>query len=120
MKKHYRMLINHADAKDPEDNYWVEESWSEKTPPEIIKFFNNTLYPRQKPRILITWFELEEEGKTNKPHNWSKSSLVTQMATGGVSYDAYKCSDCGAKGKRFGLSSSVTPDRKNQRYCTIS
>ena len=117
MKKRWLFASNYKDAIDPEDDFWWEDCWSEDHPSKIIERFNNTLRPGEQARILVIALELEEENKNNKPHNWKKSSLVTQMASGGFSYDAYKCSDCKAKGKRFGLSDHVTPNRKNQVIC---
>ena len=39
-------------------------------------------------------------------HNFSKTNIVT-IIKGGRNYDEYKCSACGIKGKRYGLSEYV-------------
>jgi len=64
------------------------------------------LKPGEKARQLIAAIPINK----NKSHTWAKYSLVTEK--GG--YDRYRCSVCGAFGKRHGLSSFVIPDKKGQ------
>lgn len=95
---------------------------------EIIDYYNSTLRPYEVARVFVDaididtpqteeYFKSETTPKLSvQPlkHDWQKFSLVTEK--GG--YDIYRCSTCGAKGKRFGLSSIVTPDKKvNGHIC---
>ena len=43
-------------------------------------------------------------------HDWKKTNLVTILAGG--AHDTYRCMHCGITGKRFGLSETITRDRK--------
>lgn len=77
----------------------------------IIERFNNTLRSKELPRKVISVRPTSK--KINRYHNWKKESIVTEK--GG--YDKYRCSNCGATGKRYGLASYVTPDRKFTIFC---
>ena len=114
MRKHWRLFCNYADAPNPELDHWSEDSWLAVTPQQIIDDFNNTLRPGERKRVLLfAWPLSDTKGKL---HTWYKSKPVT-IVKGGQVYDEYTCSVCKAKGKRFGLSEVVTPDRKNQINC---
>ena len=92
--------------------YVVEDHvTSEQHAQSIIDYFNSTLRPREQPRVLVS--VVETENKATLSHNWVKHSLVTEK--GG--YDIYKCTQCKATGKKFGLSSGVTPDGKFTEKC---
>ena len=97
---------------------------------EIVDFFNRTLRPNEDARVFLDSIDLDNpksevyfaRDRETAPklsvqtlkHTWEKFSLVTEK--GG--YDIYRCSTCGAKGKRFGLSSTVTPDKRvNGHVC---
>jgi hypothetical protein len=77
----------------------------------MIKRFNATLRPGELPRKVISVRPTDKP--VNRNHRWKKESLVTEK--GG--YDKYRCSHCGATGKRYGLAAFVTPDRKFTIYC---
>lgn len=109
------MLVNYEDAK-PGQLHWWEESWSDIPPEEIIENFNNTLRPHEKARKLIDYEILEDN--ENKPHSWKKKSLVTQIK-GDISFDIYRCTECGVTGKRFGIAGQIVLDKKYKKriYC---
>jgi len=113
-KKLYNMLVNYKDAK-PGEPHWWEENWLDCSPEEIIQEFNNTLLPNERARKLIDYEILEGE---NKPHTWRKTNLVTILRSG-MQYDTYRCKECGATGKRFGLGGNIVLDKKykKQIYC---
>lgn len=77
----------------------------------MIKRFNDTLRIGELPRKVIRVRQIDKS--VNRKHDWKKISLVTEK--GG--YDRYRCSLCGATGKRYGLAAFVTPDRKSTIYC---
>lgn len=74
----------------------------------LVQRFNATLRPNERP-IRVSRVEHMRPDPA-PPHVWEKSNLVTIMK-GGKHYDTYKCSVCGATGKRFGFSEYVSPDR---------
>jgi hypothetical protein len=122
------------DAGDPDSKAWLEEMtyWvednvtAEQHGREIVKRFNETLKPYEKPREFVDAIEPMTENFVKNPravnapqpaklmHQWEKTSLVTEK--GG--YDKMTCKVCGAKGKRFGMGQfGVKADRKTQEYC---
>jgi len=111
------MRVKKVDTDD--STTWVEEMkyvvdddmTCEKHAQSIIDFFNSSLRPYEHPRVLVS--VVETENKATLSHNWVKHSLVTEK--GG--YDVYKCTQCEATGKRFGLSSGITPDWKFTEKC---
>ncbi len=53
----------------------------------------------------------EEEKKME--HQWEKTNLVTIAAHKGVGmHDVYKCKECGATAKRFGIGGPIIRDKK--------
>lgn len=92
---------------------------------ETLERFNETLRPGEEPRRLLSVEELHEgdprrEGDYPLPplrHLWRKTNLVTQMnKSGRGSFDAYRCEDCGATGKRFTLGGDVVLDKKRLNF----
>ncbi len=65
MKQHWRLVCNYADALNPEDDFWTEDSWLEITPQQCIDNFNNTLRPGEKARVLITALLLDSHNIIN-------------------------------------------------------
>ena len=78
----------------------------------MIKRFNQSLRKSEFPRKVIRVRNSHKRARIR--HDWKKVSLVTEK--GG--FDKYKCLECGATGKRYGLAEFVTPDRKFTIYCT--
>jgi hypothetical protein len=105
---------------DSDESAWSEQynkpgvtdaqEWAES----IISSFNSGRYPDEKPRVLVRIEVLPESDK--QPHDWKKASLVT-VIRGIALYDVYRCSRCGAKGKRHGLQEYVKPDRRVPKWC---
>lgn len=79
------------------------EEWARDT----IAMFNATLRENEKPRTLLM-VKLDGESEV---HDWHKTNMVT-VIRGGELYDTYRCSRCGATGKRFGLSHNIVIDKK--------
>ena len=113
----YKALIKEVGS----DRTWVEE-FSDLVVDDmdilqhcnfIIGRFNTTLRSGEKPRKVIRVRVIDRP--VNRRHDWKKVSLVTEK--GG--YDIYRCSYCGATGKRYGLAGFVTPDRKSTIYCKV-
>lgn len=78
---------------------------------KLIAQFNAFLRPFEKERTLLM---LRELGNGKIKHIWEKASLVTEK--GG--YDRYKCKNCKATGKRYGVSSTIIVDnRYSAVYC---
>ena len=72
--------------------------------------FNYTLRPGALPRILDV---IEVGGDGKLAHDWEKTSLVTEFGKfGGAAFDRYRCRRCGITGKRYGLSETISRDRK--------
>lgn len=83
----------------------------------LLKRFNDTLRPGEKPRRLVRI--VATEATAPKPfvteHRWEKQNLVTISDRNGL-YDKMKCKICGATGKRYGLR-DVTPDKSKFAIC---
>ena len=78
----------------------------------MIDFFNSTRFPSERERkLILVRTRLKGEGRLK--HTWKKKSIVTEK--GG--YDIYTCINCGATGKRYGLSNSIIPDKKYNQFC---
>ncbi len=55
----------------------------------------------------------QERKKGKKEHQWEKQNLVTIPSNKGVPmHDVYKCTACGATGKRFGVTETIVRDKK--------
>ena len=78
----------------------------------IIKRFNQFLKKGEVKRKVIRVRNTTKRARIK--HDWQKTSLVTER--GG--FDKYKCSNCPATGKRYGLVTFVTPDKNFTIYCT--
>jgi len=76
----------------------------------LVSFFNQTLKKGEIKRdfVLATPISEYAEISAKLKHDWQKKSLVTEK--GG--YDIYKCSNCHATGKRYGVSAFVIIDYK--------
>lgn len=61
-------------------------------------------------RILISVRIIRNNN--NEYHEWIKTNLVTKGNRLGDCYDTYQCRVCGCKGKRYGLSETITRDSK--------
>lgn len=105
-KQWWRLVVQDEDTETDPEQEWFEEVCVEN-PEQVIKNFNNTLHPGERPRKLIAAIPILK-GNGHKAHKWRKASLVTEA--GG--FDRYCCEDCGATGKRHGLNSYVVPDKK--------
>jgi hypothetical protein len=75
----------------------------------VIANFNATLRPGELPREVV---RVEPDaGEATLRHDWRKTNLVTILSSRGHgSFDTYRCADCGATGKRFGLAGDVVRD----------
>ena len=113
-KKYWRLVVNYKNAKPGEED-WLEDSWLDCSPEEIIENYNHTLQPGERKRELITAIPLEDK---EKPHSWRKANLMTESKAGAY-YDRYNCEVCGVTGKRYGLGSLLILDAKYKKrvYC---
>jgi hypothetical protein len=101
------------------DRTWQEEFSDlvvdDMTPMQCAKFlirrFNDTLRPGEKPREVVRVRSLEVG--VLKEHNWGKISFRSDDE----GYYPYQCAACGATGKRHGSVNFITPDRKHTIYC---
>jgi hypothetical protein len=117
----YNLKAKHAG--DPDEKAWLEEqnvSVQDDVTPEqhgrkLIDWFNSTCHVGETHREFVDAIALDGKSTVGVRHTWEKYSLVTQK--GG--YDVYKCSTCGATGKRNGLSSNVVPDKRFTEFCKI-
>ena len=116
-KKYWRLVVNYKNAKSDEED-WLEDSWLDRTPEEVIENFNSTLRPGERARVLVAAIPLKAK---NKSHSWRKVSLVTEMRKGEGFYDRYKCEACGVTGKRYGLEDLIVLDAKYKKkvYCNV-
>jgi hypothetical protein len=81
------------------------EDWAKAT----IRKFNETLRPRELPRILVS-VVLDGDSES---HLWMKTNLVTISDPKLGLYDTLECRVCGITGKRFGLGrSGIARDKK--------
>lgn len=122
-----KIILSCCDADDYLKEGWRGRVWKEefdepqvtsldaarKWGRETIANFNRTLRTGEKARRVILTEVAESDKKAELKHDWRKASLVTER--GG--YDRYKCERCGAKGKRYGLSEGIVPDKHNQKFC---
>lgn len=101
--------IKEWDEKNTRECETIEEGAG-----EIIDNFNATLRPGEKPRKIV---KVTQIALFDPPHTWGKVNLVTKIDNAGQ-YDGYKCSVCGATGKRRTLSEHITRDAKfkDKRY----
>jgi len=85
------------------------QAWAEMT----IAAFNDSLHPGEKPRVLVCVEVAANKEKLR--HDWKKASLVTEVR-GVRMFDRYRCSQCGATGKRHGVG-DVKPDSGTPEWC---
>jgi len=102
-------------VKNQDKDWWEEMDkptvtdlkTAKQTAKDIVQYYNATLYHGDKPRVLLG---VEMGGAGKRQHQWRKMNLTTIIGRGGQFYDIVCCSDCGCKGKRFGVS-DVKRDR---------
>ena len=91
--------------------YDVKEAIDEETATAymnmLIENFNATLRTGERPRTLVE-VTLDTD-KGIRKHRWTKTNLVSQMQ-GSLTFDLYRCTECGITGKRYGLSWSIKRD----------
>lgn len=97
---------NHPNAYSWEEDCVVEEGDPKEKAQEIVDQFNSD---RDAERVVLSAKKIDD----SKQHDWQKKSLVTER--GG--YDIYRCTGCGALGKRQGLNDYVAPDKGTPKYC---
>lgn len=85
------------------------QKWAEG----IIKYFNRTLKPGERPRTLLGVEVIEESN--DDLHDWVKSSAGMSASFRGRIVDLMFCSKCGITGKRYGFSSNITLDAKYRK-----
>jgi hypothetical protein len=85
------------------------QKWAEAT----IDRFNDTLRSHEKPRVLLRVEVAPNDERLQ--HDWRKSSLVTEVH-GQRMFDRYRCTQCGATGKRHGVN-EVRPDSGTPKWC---
>lgn len=101
---------------DSNPEYWEDEQTLDNESPKdcairIVKYFNDTLRPGEKSRKLLkVRIHPEQDIKIN--HNWEKQNSFTIIDKPYGSHDNFKCSRCGATGKRYGLGPSIIIDYK--------
>jgi hypothetical protein len=77
--------------------------------PEKIKDHTRFTFDERQGKLPLG--KKEDEGK--KEHQWEKQNAVTVPATSKTPmHDEYKCTACGATGKRFGVGWPPTLDKK--------
>ena len=120
----FNLLVK--DTDDPDSSAWKElydrpaignKEEAEKCGSEIVKFFNSTLGPNEKPRKFVG---VEVISDDTMVHSWDKTNAVT-ILKGGSMYDTYRCLVCGITGKRYGLSTIITIDYKyrGHKICRV-
>jgi len=75
---------------------------------EVMDHFNNTLKPGERIRKYAGIIKIIDR---HREHEWEKTNLVT-IAKRGRFYDTYKCRNCPATSKRFGIGGNFVKDRK--------
>ena len=106
MKRWWRCIVRHVDEAETIENEWFEDMCLDDDPQLVIDHFNATREKHELERVLVAAISISKDAP--KPHTWQKASLVTER--GG--YDRYRCTVCGATGKRYGLNDFITPDKK--------
>ena len=91
-----------------DENVENPRKWAEK----IIKSFNETLRPYEKPRELVDVVVLN--AKNNK-HEWEKRTDGMSVRFRGHLVDLVYCKRCGITGKRYGMSHHVKIDSKYRK-----
>lgn len=108
----YTRIVGTRNAMCPEP-YHVRTrdalQWARNT----LDKFNATRRPGEPRRELIG--VIEESNDRPLKHLWHKTNLVTIMRGG--SHDTYRCDDCGATSKRYGIGGEFTPDKKQPAEC---
>ena len=80
-------------------------AWAKKT----VSSFNSSLRPGELPRELLKVEVIDEE---NTCHDWIKRTDGMSVSFRGRVVDLMFCKQCGATGKRYGLSSDIKRDSK--------
>ena len=68
----------------------------------LIEWFNSTLRNGEEKRYFTG--SVEVLGKGTKKHRWRKKNIVTQADHHGA-FDVMECERCGARARRYGLTS---------------
>lgn len=88
----------------------------------LAKKFNDTLRHGELKRYFTGYVFIIGEGKKeswNKPHRWTKSTLITQYDHRGT-FDPVMCDDCDATGRRYGIGTIKRSDKfraKKWAFC---
>lgn len=88
----------------------------------MVESFNVSLRPHESPREIVKIKEITR--CLPLEHDFRKQNLMTEKGNGGFGFDRYRCERCGVTAKRYGLSPSMTRDRKFKdsvyQYCASS
>lgn len=90
--------------------------WREKIEFDDDAFTRLSSYRKFLENRGLRFISVDRYPRIQREHDWSKNCLVTQEKKG-MLFDLYKCKNCGATGKRFGLGEFIAPDRKSFRTC---
>lgn len=98
---------------------WEEELEKNITNPrkyaeDMIKMFNNTLRPGEKPRTLLD-VEILGDPENEELHNWQKRTDGMSVNFRGYTVDIMYCEKCHVTGKRFGMTTRVILDSKYRK-----
>lgn len=103
------------------DGFWEEaETRKDQTPQErageIVDRFNATLRPGEKQRKIVGVRQIGDDAVFIDPkeHDWEKTNFFTIVKRKQI-YDTYKCRNCKATGKRYGLSAEVILDYRSRK-----
>ena len=104
-------------VKNKKDQWWEEYDKQINNPEEcakeMIKTYNETLYPGDLKRTLLKVEILENNN--NEYHNWIKQTGGMSVEFRGNHCDLMYCKKCGITGKRFGLGSKIEIDSKYKK-----
>jgi hypothetical protein len=68
----------------------------------LLDFFNGGEPGGRPKRELVRAYVEDSDAPANRPHDWTKTNLVTVMGRGGA-HDTCRCTVCGITGKRHGV-----------------
>jgi hypothetical protein len=108
-QRKYMFTFGFLDGSEQwEEEYEVDASNPEEQGKHIIKTFNATLKPGEKPRKYIACRVVGESTE----HDWEKLTDGMSVSFRGSCVDMYRCNKCGITGKRYGLGSQIVRDSK--------
>ena len=90
--------------------------WRERIEYEGDAFSRLASYKKFLEGRGLTLVSIDRYPRVAIEHSWQKSCLVTIERKGKL-FDTYKCVNCGATGKRFGLDAEIAIDKKSFRNC---